>query len=1782
MEKSNPILSKEELSKRIANLSFGSRRIEITPAQWLYRERAAVRVECDLDELQPSGTIDADAQAALQKVMLESSVVYTADGRPVWRLHHDVRRATLKRLAGQGRLVETLDANPANHSSILQTMLDGYIRGTAPDVDGQTLPELEATLQVVEWLAGCLPDLPSPDQLRQIIARERLLKPFRFLVGSHFRGRSDELRLLRDYVGIRAEARTQATPAPDQPLLIYGPGGIGKSTLISKFILEYADPEDSQRLPYVYIDFNRRDVDIQEPISLLLEAVRQLAIQYPMDEERWNRLYEQWRRSVDDLTQDNPAQKAAYGLESVASARRRGWDRYVFEFVDAIADLPQTGQPFLIVLDTLEELLYHNREYLGDLWGFLSLLHSEIPDLRVVLSGRSPLPLEFPVQALLLDGLDLQSAVDLLLERGIPNEIFAHQIIEIVGRSPLSLWLSADLYGRLEGDMQAFENLEARQEYFYQVKEYLIQGVLYRRILGHIHDPRLQALAHPGLVLRRVTPDLILNVLAEACKIEVKDIEDAQTLFTQLQEEVAVVEINHADPNEIRQRPELRLAMLELLLQDDREKVKEIHQLAVAYFEKRVAAQSPANVQDGADLVYHRLALKEPPAFLDGYTPNDLQEIANELGSAIQDLPVEAQTYLVSRVKVEIQLDPGVWEAADLESWEQMTARSVQRQLNLRAYADALAQLEKREERSLGSPLYPLQVLAQIGLGQIEAAHHTLEEGIRRTPPNSVEMQDLLLLAASMDETDERFAAAAEYYHRARHIARRLGDDTAAVNTQLKIVRLTHLLYPPDAPEVRQEHDTLLELWQRLDDASLLEHPALLRDAATQVGAETPELVKQAVRLLGLGSDKPTNLNVLASALATWDDLRSTELDQQPGVLAQQVKAEWRGDLYSTWMAYLEGTPWERIARDLVRLVEAHPLTPTVSITLVDLLKARLLLTGEQAALLQTLLADSFSVADLQTLVRTELDIDLNEVSRAKDPERRIADLVSWAETNGRLAQLLQALLIGLPQSPQLQELLDLLGISTRPAQESTDPEAVITATEEQLARARQRGDREAEANALVRLGNAYLERSAGDRGVNLKQALTFYELALTLLRAVDDRSGEASTLNLIGAVYNDLGEKQKALGYFEQALPLLHAVGDRAGEAYTLQTIGGVYDDLGEKQKALGYFEQALPLLRAVGDRAGEAVILHSIGRMYADLDEKQAALGYFEQALSLFRAGSDRSGEAYTLHTIGAVFNVLDEKQKALGYYEQSLSLFRAVGDRSGEAMTLHNIGAVYADLGEKQKALGYFEQALPLLRAVGAHAGQVQTLNNIGRVYATLGETQKALGYYEQALPLIRAMGDRGGEVNVLNALGLAYAELGETQRAIEYFEQVRQLAQEIGDRQVEADVHGNLGNAYFQLGHYEDAITHYRAALEWAETAHDRNEAADCEFFLGLSHLELGRPAEAQHHLEAAEAIYAEIGHPNLARMQEFLKMATERAREEIHGKIDTGGGAYIRDTVDVTGGDFVGRDKVVYGNISSGSIAIGKGIHIGGQSGQAGLEERTSAICRGEVTQATPTYHTAFLVGPDLVLTAYHTVQQIVEGSLPPQNLTFRFDLLSTRANDILSQGQAYALAVGREAQARFNTERPWLLAADPKLDYALLRLARPAGEETVSGLRQSRPRGWLTLAESARLASGDPLGIIYFWQGAQLTALYQPGAFLGYSENGLRIVHRLETSPGASGAPILDEHQVVVGIQRGRGDGNSSETQTADDPRRNAVFAPAVVADLKEKKLWPLSSSFAF
>src|SRR5581483_458862 len=116
----------------------------------------------------------------------------------------------------------------------------------------------------------------------------------------------------------------------------------------------------------------------------------------------------------------------------------------------------------------------------------------------------------FPFEELYLDRLDTDSAQAFLQARATLPDATARAIAEQLRGNPLSLKLAAQVL-RDEGvTAGAAEIRNLPLGLGKKVDDNLIQGQLYHRILRHIRDrePMVSKLAHPGLVLRRVTPEL--------------------------------------------------------------------------------------------------------------------------------------------------------------------------------------------------------------------------------------------------------------------------------------------------------------------------------------------------------------------------------------------------------------------------------------------------------------------------------------------------------------------------------------------------------------------------------------------------------------------------------------------------------------------------------------------------------------------------------------------------------------------------------------------------------------------------------------------------------------------------------------------------------------------------------------------------------------------------------------------------------------------------------------------------------------------------------------------------------------------------------------------------------------------------------------------------------------------------------------------------------------------------------------------------------------------------
>lgn len=229
------------------------------------------------------------------------------------------------------------------------------------------------------------------------------------------------------------------------------------------------------------------------------------------------------------------------------------------------------------------------------------------------------------------------------------------------------------------------------------------------------------------------------------------------------------------------------------------------------------------------------------------------------------------------------------------------------------------------------------------------------------------------------------------------------------------------------------------------------------------------------------------------------------------------------------------------------------------------------------------------------------------------------------------------------------------------------------------------------------------------------------------------------------------------------------------------------------------------------------------------------------------------------------------------------------------------------------------------------------------------------------------------------------------------------------------------------------------------------------------------------------------------------------------------------------------------------------------------------------VCRIEIPEGQP-QGTGFLVGPDLVLTNRHVVAHLLDGGGDPGALRARFDFARTSAGDLVRQGAVFGLAddwlLGERPHGQADlTGDPTDVPADGELDFALMRLAEPAGDQPRGGQAGpgNPPRGWIDLAgQGAPPVVGADVFILQHPEGSPLKLAM--GRVTELAGGGRRLRYDANTLGGSSGSPVFDNAFRIVGLHHA-GDPNFAVLASFNQ----AVPIAAIVAWLTEHAIAPFA-----
>lgn len=258
-----------------------------------------------------------------------------------------------------------------------------------------------------------------------------------------------------------------------------------------------------------------------------------------------------------------------------------------------------------------------------------------------------------------------------------------------------------------------------------------------------------------------------------------------------------------------------------------------------------------------------------------------------------------------------------------------------------------------------------------------------------------------------------------------------------------------------------------------------------------------------------------------------------------------------------------------------------------------------------------------------------------------------------------------------------------------------------------------------------------------------LHQQINQCQQALTEARSTGNRRAEAQALARLGGAFMGLGEMEqtqaythKAVCYYLDALDAAGNVSDVHIQLVALNSLIAAYRSRGEPDKALICAEHKLAIAGAVGDRLVEVQAAIEAGQSALDLGDHRRAIGVLIRAIQIAKNDGLRKSEREALILLGTVHQRGGNPDMAASVYRKALSGYDPERDRVSEANLLRMLAEACRSVGRLEEAIKHMRRAVITYREIGQLEMQGRCLLALGEMQAAHGETADAKSSSEAA--------------------------------------------------------------------------------------------------------------------------------------------------------------------------------------------------------------------------------------------------------------------------------------------------------------------------------------------------------------------------------------------------------------------------------------------------------------
>lgn len=256
-------------------------------------------------------------------------------------------------------------------------------------------------------------------------------------------------------------------------------------------------------------------------------------------------------------------------------------------------------------------------------------------------------------------------------------------------------------------------------------------------------------------------------------------------------------------------------------------------------------------------------------------------------------------------------------------------------------------------------------------------------------------------------------------------------------------------------------------------------------------------------------------------------------------------------------------------------------------------------------------------------------------------------------------------------------------------------------------------------------------------------QILLQYELCfkkasegIALYRELNNRTGEADIINILGNSSFTLGDYENSLKYNLQALQIREETNDVHGKVLAYITIGNIFLLRNDTEVAANNYLRGLEFVKSYpGKISGEANLFTNLGLAYYKLGKFEKALECLYKGLELGDIDNDPAQLIISLHNLADILLKTGEPEAAEKHLLRGLEIAVAKGIKFGEASTLIGLGEVASYLKKNEDALKYLEKALTIVESFSFKKILPEIFLELSEIMFRQKNYEKALFYHKR---------------------------------------------------------------------------------------------------------------------------------------------------------------------------------------------------------------------------------------------------------------------------------------------------------------------------------------------------------------------------------------------------------------------------------------------------------------